>query len=315
MVLVSVVIPIYNGEKTIEKTINSVISQTHQELELIIVNDGSEDTSLEVINSIYDPRINVFSYQNSGVSKSRNRGIEKSTGEFITFLDADDLWTSDKLELQIQALQSNPNAGLAYSWVDYINSFEKITRPGSRINASGDVLEKLILRYFLDNGSNALIPRKILEKIGYFDESLTYGEDWELCLRIAKQYSFVCVPKVQILYRQVPGSSSSNTIKSSQEIFFVLDKFFLENPNIRGEIVRKAYADKYRYLSLKSMDGLPSKKNTVFASCLFIKSFLIEPSWWTKRMKLFVVVILKILVNLLIPMQFINHITKQRDED
>jgi glycosyltransferase involved in cell wall biosynthesis len=108
MPLISVVIPVYNGEKTIQETIKSVLNQTFQSLELIIVNDGSNDETLKVISIIKDPRIKVFSYPNAGLSASRNRGLAHATGEYISFIDADDLWTPDKLEAQLKVLQENP---------------------------------------------------------------------------------------------------------------------------------------------------------------------------------------------------------------
>ncbi|NES72852.1 MAG: glycosyltransferase family 2 protein, partial [Okeania sp. SIO2D1] len=113
MTLISVIIPVYNGEKTIRDTINSVLKQSFADFELIIINDGSTDSTLEVINSFQDHRLKVFSYPNAGQGASRNRGIELAKGEYISFIDADDMWTSDKLEKQLQALQDNPQAGVA----------------------------------------------------------------------------------------------------------------------------------------------------------------------------------------------------------
>ena len=118
MPLISVIIPVYNAEATIKETIDSVLNQTFTNLELIVINDGSKDSSLSIISNIKDSRLKLFSYDNAGVAISRNRGIKKASGKFIAFIDADDLWTSDKLEAQLKALQSNPQAAVAYSWVD-----------------------------------------------------------------------------------------------------------------------------------------------------------------------------------------------------
>jgi glycosyltransferase involved in cell wall biosynthesis len=102
MPTISVIIPVYNGEKTIKQTVESVLNQTFRDFELLIINDGSQDATLEIIQAINDERIQVFSYQNSGVSASRNRALTKAKGEFISFIDADDLWTPNKLELQLK---------------------------------------------------------------------------------------------------------------------------------------------------------------------------------------------------------------------
>ena len=99
--MISVIIPLYNKEQTIVKTLESVLSQTFQDFEIVIVDDGSSDGSTDVVQSVKDTRIRLFTQQNAGVSAARNRGIEEARGEFIAFLDADDLWKSDYLETQM----------------------------------------------------------------------------------------------------------------------------------------------------------------------------------------------------------------------
>ncbi|MBW4664647.1 MAG: glycosyltransferase family 2 protein [Chroococcus sp. CMT-3BRIN-NPC107] len=147
--LISVVIPTFNSEKTIRETIDSVLNQTWKNLELIVVNDGSQDSTLDVINSIKDPRLKVFTYPNGGVAASRNRGFAQAQGEFVSFLDADDLWTKDKLEAQLKALQNNPQAGVAYSWTNYIDKNSKFLRAGNHRNLSGNVYAELLKSNFL----------------------------------------------------------------------------------------------------------------------------------------------------------------------
>ena len=116
MSTISVVIPAYNAAKTISETIDSVRRQTFTDFELIVINDGSSDHTAELVNAVADDRLQLFSYENGGLPVARNRGIDRASGEFIAFLDADDLWTPDKLELQLEALQKHPEAGVAYSW-------------------------------------------------------------------------------------------------------------------------------------------------------------------------------------------------------
>src|SRR3712207_5841233 len=98
MSLISVIVPAYKGEKTIQKTIESVLNQTFTDFELIVINDGSQDATLDVVSSIQDSRLKLFSYPNAGISTTRNRGIYHAVGEYISFIDADDLWTPDKLK-------------------------------------------------------------------------------------------------------------------------------------------------------------------------------------------------------------------------
>ena len=123
MSLISVIIPAYNAELTIEETIAAVREQTVTNFELIIIDDGSTDRTVETVNKIEDSRIRLLSYQNEGLPTARNRGIENASGEYIAFLDADDLWTKDKLEKQLAMLETNPEAGVAYSQTCYIDEF------------------------------------------------------------------------------------------------------------------------------------------------------------------------------------------------
>ena len=116
MPTISVIIPIYNAEATILETIESIQQQTFFDWEIVAIDDGSTDGTLELLYSIKDERIKIFSYENSGVAVARNRGIANASGEYIAFLDADDLWTPTKLKSQLAALQNNPKAGVAYSW-------------------------------------------------------------------------------------------------------------------------------------------------------------------------------------------------------
>ncbi|MFM6395643.1 glycosyltransferase family 2 protein [Planktothrix sp.] len=157
MPLISVVIPTYNAEKTIEETIHSVLNQTVSDLELIVVNDGSTDSTLEIISKFTDPRLKVFSYPHSGANSARNRGLEQASGEYISFIDADDLWTPDKLELQLKVLQENPEAKVAYSWTDCIDESSQFLRRGGHVTVNGDVYLHLLVANFLENGSNPLM--------------------------------------------------------------------------------------------------------------------------------------------------------------
>ncbi|MGL5192222.1 MAG: glycosyltransferase family 2 protein, partial [Chroococcales cyanobacterium] len=121
MPTISVIIPAYNAEKTIQETIESVLNQTFPDFELIVINDGSTDRTLEIVSGLTDSRLQVFSFPNSGPQKSRNRGISLATGDYLSFIDADDLWTPDKLERQLQSLQEHPEAAVVYSWTDFID--------------------------------------------------------------------------------------------------------------------------------------------------------------------------------------------------
>ena len=139
MAIISVIIPAYNAEKTIRQTIDSVLNQTFQNFEIIVINDGSTDLTLDIVSGINDPRIKILSYPNSGAAVSRNRGFDVTKGEYIALLDADDLWTSDKLESQYNALKSHPQATVAYSWTDYIDQSGQFLQSGRHLAFQGSL--------------------------------------------------------------------------------------------------------------------------------------------------------------------------------
>jgi glycosyltransferase involved in cell wall biosynthesis len=282
---ISVVIPAYNSEKTIRETIESVLNQSFTNFELIIINDGSQDSTLNVISKIKDPRIKVFSYANAGGNVSRNRGLHHAVGEFVSFLDADDVWTPDKLESQLKALQANVTAKVAYSWTDYINANGKFALSGKRINLNGNIYESLLLSNFLENGSNPLICRKALITLGGFDESLTAAQDWDMWLRLASKYDFICVPSVQILYRITANSVSCNLVRQEKACLQVLERSYKEIPTL-GDATRTklkaswnlSLANLYKYLACKALQT-PFNRQKGLASARFLwKYFLNDPS-------------------------------------
>lgn len=265
MPLISVIIPVYNGEKTIRETIKSVLSQTFTEFELIVINDGSQDRTLEIVETIQDPRLKVFSYPNAGQSTSRNRGIALATGEYISFIDADDLWTPDKLEAQVKVLQENPQAAVAYSWTDWIDESSQFLGKGSHITEKGEVFTKLLLNDFVANGSNSLIRHQALVEVGGFDASVTPAEDWDMWLRLAAHYEFVAVPSPHILYRISPNSASFNVWKMEASSLKVIEKAFAQAPESLQHLKRKSLGNRYKYLTYKSIEGYPERKKGLTA--------------------------------------------------
>jgi glycosyltransferase involved in cell wall biosynthesis len=283
MPLISVIIPAYNGEKTITKTIESVLNQTFTDFEIIVINDGSQDATLDIINSLKDFRLKVFSYSNAGQAVSRNRGFSHSSGEFIAFLDADDLWIPTKLEAQLKALQDNPQAAVAYSWSDFIDEKGEFLRGASRSTLSGDVYAKLLLTDFLDNGSNPLIRRQALIEVGGFDETLTPAEDWDMWLRLAARYHFVLVPAPQILYRLSANSESSNLLRMESACVRVLESAFKQAPDSVQHLKRHSFANVYKYLIFKCFDRSVKRSRALVAAKFLWCAVKNEPSLLQKR--------------------------------
>jgi glycosyltransferase involved in cell wall biosynthesis len=302
MPLISIIIPVYNGEKTIKSTIESVLSQTFTDFELIVVNDGSQDSTLAAITEIKDARIRIFSFPNSGVSASRNRGLAEAKGEFISFLDADDLWTPNKLEAQLKSLQENPQAAVAYSWSDWIDESGQFLRAGGHITANGNAYEKLLLRDFVESGSNPLIRRKALEEVGTFDESLAFAEDWDLWLRLAARYEYVAVSSPQILYRISPKSASFNVWKMEAGSLKVIERNFAQAPESLQHLKRETLGSRYKYLMFKAIEGNLERKKGLAAVRFLWQASRYDPSM-LRRVKIMLIVLVKIAAAIVLPSQ------------
>lgn len=259
---ISVIIPAHNAEKTIQETIESVLKQSFTDFELIVVNDGSSDRTLEIVSQIQDPRLKVLSCSNYRVAISRNLGFKHSTGKYVSFLDSDDLWTPDKLEAQFHALEKNPEAAVAYSWTNCIDEQGKLLRRGGRVRWSGNVLPQLLLDDFIGNGSNVMIRREIYAEMGGFDEEFTNAEDTDLWLRIAAKYPFVNVPSAQVLYRVSRQSKSSRLTRMEACNLKIIERSFAVAPAHLKPYKTLALGNLYKYLSYKALDVEPGKQQT-----------------------------------------------------
>lgn len=301
MPTISVIIPAYNAEKTIKQTIESVLNQTFSDFELTIVNDGSTDSTLDIVNSIKDSRIQVFSHPNSGPNRTRNRGISQASGEYISFLDADDLWTSDKLEAQLKALQANPEAAVAYSWTNWIDEDGQYLHQGSYSRATGDVYLQLLLLDFIGSGSNPLICSQALAEVGGFDESLVAGQDWDMWLRLAARYQFVVVPSPKVLYRKSLNSWSSNFARREVGFRQVIEKALARSPESIQQLKRTIIANRYKCLVADTLEGVPGRERGLAAMRFLGTAIKNDPSLLKARV--LAKVLFKIAVMIALPPQ------------
>ncbi len=283
MSLISVVIPVYNGEKTIRQTIESVINQTFSNFELIVIDDGSQDSTLDIVRSISDSRLKVFSFPNAGLATSRNRGIQLASGDYISFIDADDLWTGNKLEAQLKALLDNPQAAVAFSWTDCIDESGQFSRRGNYTTVSGNVYAQLLLTDFIENGSNLLIRSEAFKKVGYFNESLPAAEDWDMWLRLAVNYEFVVVPSPQVFYRLSTTSMSANVVRQEAACLQVIDQAFAQAPDSVQHLKKPSLANLYKYLTYKVLAGVPDPQAGKIAVRFWWQVLHHQPELWHKR--------------------------------
>ena len=190
-VRVSIVVPVYNSEKYLSETINSVLQQTYNYWELLLVNDGSTDDSMKIIERFCseDSRIKLLNKKNGGQGSARNLGIKNACGEYIAFLDSDDLWSSDKLEIQVNFLDQSSDVDVCFSQgVDFSASNEEVIPRNTPVGAMKvELFQKELYERSPIINSSVMVRRSILLEDFLFDESLQAKgvEDWDLWLRIA----------------------------------------------------------------------------------------------------------------------------------
>lgn len=209
---VSVVIPCFNSLRYLPSTVDSVLAQTHEDLEVVLVDDGGSDDLAGWVAGVTDPRVRLVRQDNAGPSAARNRGVQEAAGEVVAFLDSDDLWEPEFLERTLPRLD-DPLVGLVYSGWDVIDADG---RPNGRATVSeweGEVWDHFVIRNPVAC-SGAVVPRRVLEELGGFevnrDRFPIDVEDWELWVRIARHHRVAAVPEVLVHHRRHDANSSSN---------------------------------------------------------------------------------------------------------
>lgn len=236
---VSVIIPIYNVEKYIAATIRSVLEQTYQNFELIIVNDGSPDKSLEICQQFTDSKIKIISQENQGVAAARNTGICYAQGEYLALLDGDDLWLPQKLEKHVEHLDNSLEVGVSFSRSAFIDEADKLLGIYQMSKLERITPLDLLCRTPVGNGSVAVIRREVFEAIKfqdkfYFDEDrqLHPSEDVECWLRIAikTNWEIKGIPEALTLYRVNSGGFSAQLLKKLNSWKTLLEKLSSYTP-------------------------------------------------------------------------------------
>lgn len=279
--LVSVIIPAYNGEKFIRQTLESILSQTYQNFEVTVVDDGSQDSTAEIVKAYCqkDSRITILQQENSGVAAARNLAIRHSRGEYIAPIDADDIWYPENLEQQVQCLlNSDSGVGVVYSWSVDINEAGYLMGGFYNSTFEGDVYKALVYKYFIGNASASLIRRACFEQVGSYNcqmraENAQGCEDWELHLRIAEQYQFKVVPAFLVGYRQIMTSMSTNYTAMAKAHALIIQEVGRRHPEIPIQIYHWSSSNFYVYLAVKS------SRNQNPQSTLFWLSQAFKEDW------------------------------------
>jgi len=257
--LVSVVVPFYKAGELMRRTLESVARQTYHTIEVLMVDDGSPDASVDIAEEFAarDRRFRVIRQKNRGVGGARNTAIEAARGEFIAPLDADDLWAPEKIERQVGSLKSaGPSVGLSYCWSHHIDEQDRVVASERRLVIEGDVRRALIYRNFMGNASVPLIRREALEAVGvYLTREQQHGaqgcEDWDLHLRIAERFAFRVVPEHLVGYRQMGGAMSAQATSMARSFTVVHARARARNPDIPEHVFRWSAGHFYAYLSRK----------------------------------------------------------------
>jgi glycosyltransferase involved in cell wall biosynthesis len=230
---VGVVVPAYNAALTIDETLRSIRAQTYGNLEILIVDDGSTDATLEIAcaHAACDPRIRIIKQSNAGVAAARNRGVAESTAEFIAPIDADDLWHPTKIQRQMEALESGgPRVGLVYCWYAMIDERSRVRSSHHSAAEEGDVLPSMCLRNLVGNGSSALMQKRAIVEAGGYDATLRARnaqgcEDYKLYFQIAEKYQFALVRDHLTGYRRTRANMSSDVLQMLRSRDIIMTEF------------------------------------------------------------------------------------------
>lgn len=233
-VSIDVIIPAYNASKYIAETIESVLAQTLLPNKIIVVDDGSTDDTVEVVEKFYFDLIEVISIPNGGVSHARNVGIHASNADYIAFLDADDLWEPEKLSAQAQALELHPHKKAVYSYSIMVNEFGAVSKnaPGYKNipYPPGGIPEKLLFEFVNISGSasSVMVEANTLKSTELFDEKMNFAEDIDLWFRLSLLTDYICVEKNHVKIR-INTSSSTRSLSWKKNKKLIADHFYFMN--------------------------------------------------------------------------------------
>lgn len=239
---VSVIIPTRNRRVLLTSAINSVMVQTFQDFEIIVVDDGSEDNTREIVEEMESKKIRYISHEiQKGEAASRNTGIMNATGDFIAFLDDDDEWLPEKLSLQIELLEKREeNVGAIYTGYLFINMENKRVFCQKRAEVRGDISKDLLCDNVIGTPSSVLLRKQVINRIGLFDEKLPYYVDYDFFIRISKHFHFEYINRPLVKYHVHQEMLSKDPYIMLQGLEKLLEKY----SNNKGDKVSNRFIGK-----------------------------------------------------------------------
>ena len=236
--LVSVLMPAYRRENYVGEAIASVLGQTVADLELIVIDDGSDDGTAAVVSAVADRRVRLLRQDHRGISAALNRGLAAARGRLVARLDSDDIWLPDMLATQVAALDRNPDAGLVYARGQGMDADGAPLQDvwGIPLPHADDAFRSMVLGDVTCN-ITVVVRRTHVDRAGPYDESLHHGEDWDMWLRVARQCRFVFTDRVLAHFRRHDGQTSEGPTRDRDRLdrARILDKLF-RDPSLSPEI-------------------------------------------------------------------------------
>lgn len=285
--LVSVVMPAHNAANTIAASIDSVLNQSYPQIELIVIDDESSDETRNIV-ARYNSRLKLITQKKSGAPAARNRGVHEASGEWIAFLDADDLWTENKIQRQLELCGND-----SWSHTDYIffgnNQNDQVRCSDVSPKFGGDVLEYLLVENFLGT-STIMIRKSVFINSGGFDETLQSIQDWDLWLRVAQFHPLGYAAEVLGQYRIHNQSISRSARKTLPNHLRVIERAFSNNGPGRElqHLKSKALASSYGVCSIIASE----RSDASFAAWCAFNALLQQPTalWrWKALIRILIV--------------------------
>ncbi len=261
--LVSVIIPAYNAAVFIGRTLDSVLSQSYRNLEVIVVDDGSVDATADLVQQYADAdsRVKYLKQKNAGVAAARNYAIANSNGEFIAPIDSDDVWFPEKIERQVSMfLEGGESVGLVYTWWVGIDQEDRVKGLAARWNANGLLDDALLFVNFVGNASVPLFRKKALDAVGGYSVHFLAAngqgcEDWDLTLRVAEKYHVRVAPEYLMGYRQIAGSMSDDWTSMAKSYDMMIDDLLRRRPDADTDVLNWSRSHFCRYIAAKAYMG------------------------------------------------------------
>ncbi|MDD5633967.1 MAG: glycosyltransferase [Candidatus Omnitrophica bacterium] len=273
---VSIIIPAYNKAELTVKTVDSVLRQTYNNIEIIVVDDGSTDDTHQRLIS-YGDKIVYIHKENGGACSARNLGIKAAKGEYIGILDCDDLYLPEKVEISVKYLEENMEAGFVSTVAYLIDETEQVQGIHclGRNKGTGWITKKLLAGNFVCN-STVIVRKSCLDLVGLFDETIFFPADWDMWLRLSENFKAGYINVPLSMYRTTGSYLARHLDQSKKEELIVLEKAFKRNTILREYLKNKAVSNVYRRYSLNYLFCGDINKSREFL-IMSLRKYLLSP--------------------------------------